>query len=377
MLHRASSCAVLVACLLALASLAGCSCSSPGGPGRMRDGGGTLDASVGPGIDSSVNEFPDSGPPRDSGPAVDGGCDLTTPIMNEVIGDPPDMLLVVDVSGSMCTDTFPPSGSSKLAIMKAAMSSLVAAKDARINFGMMLFPAASTECGAGTVVNPIAPRNAPAITASLAALVDAPLFSCVFANVGATPTHLSLDAARTYYATLPVNPIGRYVVLATDGLPNCGPPLPDGEGTEETIDETVAAIQALHDAGILTYVVGFGSDLSSDPTALARMATAGGTGTPYSATSAAALDAALDAIAAEILPPSCTIELDGPTRDPALFQVRFDGGALIPRDPSRTRGWDYDPATNTITFYGAECATLQSGSVPGVDVDFGCPGPLI
>lgn len=41
------------------------------------------------------------------------------------------------------------------------------------------------------------------------------------------------------------------------------------------------------------------------------------------------------------------------------------------------RGWDYDPTTNTITFYGADCATVQSGSVTNVQVDFGCPGPLI
>jgi hypothetical protein len=202
------------------------------------------------------------------------------------------------------------------------------------------------------------------------------LFGCAFMSSGATPTHTSLDAARAYYGAIPVNPIGRYVLLATDGLPNCGPPLPDG-GTEETIDETVAAVQALHDAGIITYVLGFGMDLTGDPTALSRMATAGGTGMPYSATSAAELDMALDAIAAEITPASCTIELDGPTRDPMLLRVSFDGGALIPRNPAHTSGWDYDPATNTITFYGAECTALQSGSVVGVDVDFGCPGPLI
>jgi hypothetical protein len=287
------------------------------------------------------------------------------------------MLLTVDISGSMCTpliESFPPSMITKLSIMKDALDGLVDGYEARINFGLMLFPG-DNACGAGTVRNDIAPRNATPIKSTLNGLT-LDFFGCAFAHQGATPTHLSLDAARGYYETLPVNPIGRFVLLATDGLPNCGPPIPDG-GTEETVDETVAAITALQAAGIDTYVLGFGADLSGGGDALNRMATAGGTGTPYSARSDAELRTALDTIAAGIIPPSCTVELDGPVRDPRLFQVSFDGGALIPRDESHASGWDYDPATNTITFYGADCDRVQSGAVASIDVDFGCPGPLI
>jgi hypothetical protein len=166
------------------------------------------------------------------------------------------------------------------------------------------------------------------------------------------------------------------VLLATDGLPNCGPPTKDG-GTEETVDETVAAIAALHGDGINTYVIGFGADFTGGGPALMRMAVAGGTGMPYNAMSAADLDAAFDSIAAEVIPPSCTVMLDGPVRDPMLFRVSFDGGPLIPRDTSHTSGWDYDPATNTITFYGPDCGRVERGEVASIDVDFGCPGPLI
>lgn len=358
--------------LLVLAMVAGC--GSGDAPARRRDGGaggGPVDASD---IDGG-GRLPgtDAGPPRDAGPLVDAGCDLATPIMNEIIGDPPDMLLVVDVSGSMCAPLFP-SMTSKLAIMKAALRNLVEAKEARIHFGMMLFPAGG-ECGAGTVRNPIAPRNAAPIVATLSTLRDG-IFDCATMNTGATPTHVSLEAALAYYGTIPENPVGRYVLLATDGLPNCGAVQPDGS-TAETVDETVAAIEALHAAGIRTYVLGFGSGFVGGGAALDRMATAGGTMRPYNASSAAELDTALDMIAAEVLPASCTIELSGPTRDPRLFQVSFDGGGLIPRNEAHTSGWDYDMATNTITFYGAECTQLQSGSIANVDVDFGCPGPLI
>lgn len=367
--------ALFVACVTIAVAAPGCSCGT-GPRTRPPDGGGG-----GGGIDASIDDggpLPnyDVGPPRDTGPRVDSGCDLATPIMNEIIGDPPDMLLVVDVSGSMCSPLFEsfPAMTSKLAIMKTALRNLVEAKQARINFGMMLFPAGG-ECGAGTVRNPIAERNAAPIVATLNTLRDG-IFDCATMNTGATPTHISLDAARTYYGTIPVNPIGRYVLLATDGLPNCGAVQPDGS-TASTVDETVAAIDALRAAGIQTYVLGFGSGFSGDASALSRMATAGGTMRPYNASSAAELDTALDMIAAEILPASCTIELSGPTRDPRLFRVSFDGGSLIPRNEARTSGWDYDMATNTITFYGAECTQLQSGSVANVDVDFGCPGPLI
>ena len=40
-----------------------------------------------------------------------------------------------------------------------------------------------------------------------------------------------------------------------------------------------------------------------------------------------------------------------------------------------TDGWTYDPDTNTISFHGPTCDTLQSGSVEDVDVVFDCPFP--
>ncbi len=299
-----------------------------------------------------------------------------TPLPTEIVGDPPDMLLMVDVSGSMCTPLgLIPTGPTKLNIMKGALTTQVMAKDGRINFGLMLFPGRSDACAPGTVSVPIAPHNASAIDSSLSSLPD-DLLGCALVNSGATPTPPSVDAARAYFGTIPVNPVGRYALLATDGLPNCGAMQPDGS-TAGTLDETVTALSALHAAGVTTYVVGFGLGFGSDPTALDRMATAGGTSHAYSATSATELGTALDAIAAAIIPPSCTVSVGGTARDPMLFQVRFDGGDLIPRDTSHSRGWDYDSGTNTITFYGPECDAVQSGSVAHVQVDFGCPGPLI
>jgi hypothetical protein len=49
----------------------------------------------------------------------------------------------------------------------------------------------------------------------------------------------------------------------------------------------------------------------------------------------------------------------------------------VPRDPNHTSGWDYDALTNSITFYGATCDQLQSGTVSSVRVDWGCAGPVV
>lgn len=358
---------LVVLFLLSLLAIAGCTCE---GPRARRDTGG-LDGGGEPGFDSGPRPdvtpimFPDA-------MNMDVACMVTTPVMNEIVGDPPDILIVMDLSSSMCTPLFP-SPQSKMEVMRNALTNLVTTWDRRVNWGLLQFPAGG-ECGAGNVVNPIMERNGANISSRLAMLaVDT--FGCVFQNMGATPTAPSIDAARTYFAGIPVNPIGRYVILATDGLPNCGAPIPDG-GTEETIDETVAAIAALNAAGVNTYVLGFGADISSDPTTLMRMATAGGTTRAYSAATPAELELALDTIAAAVTPASCTIALEGAARNPDLFQISFAGGPLIPRDVSHTRGWDYDAASNTITFYGSECAQVQSGTVADINVDFGCPGPV-
>jgi hypothetical protein len=58
--------------------------------------------------------------------------------------------------------------------------------------------------------------------------------------------------------------------------------------------------------------------------------------------------------------------------DPDLLYIFFDG-TVVERDPSHQDGWDYDPTTNRITFYGGTCTSLQSGDVADLKVVFGAP----
>jgi hypothetical protein len=55
----------------------------------------------------------------------------------------------------------------------------------------------------------------------------------------------------------------------------------------------------------------------------------------------------------------------------ALY-VYFDGTGIT-RDTTHGDGWDYDPATKQVTFYGPACEALQSGMVADLVIVHGCP----
>ena len=57
--------------------------------------------------------------------------------------------------------------------------------------------------------------------------------------------------------------------------------------------------------------------------------------------------------------------------------VFFENTEPVPRDPTHTNGWDYDPATMRLTLYGSYCGRIQDRSVDDVDVVFGCPDPTV
>ncbi len=283
-------------------------------------------------------------------------CDQVEPVQISEV-PPPDLMLVVDKSGSMAEPLG--TGEQKWQVMRNALTTVVAQYETGINFGLMLFPADDT-CAAGNVLTGIAPLNSAAISASLNSTVPN----------GGTPTHTTMQDALAYYTGIPVNPQGRYVLLATDGQPNCRD---IADPTSPTITESIAAIQNLNANGILTFVLGFGDGINSDPGTLQAMATAGGTMDYYAANSPAELQAALEAIAGEINVQSCTFVLEEIPEDVDELGVFFDDVA-VPRNPSHTDGWDYDPATNSITFYGPSCDALRGGAVGEVRVDYGCGG---
>ncbi len=287
-------------------------------------------------------------PQPDAAPEV--SCDEVRAIEIEE-PEPPDLLLVVDRSGSMGDNA---GGAQKWATMRDALGVALDENAGDIHFGLMLYPD-NNDCRSGEVSTPVAAGSNAAINTTLGQTNPG----------GRTPTHSSLENALTYYEGTAVNPNGRYVLLATDGKPNC---------TSSSVDKSVDAITALHDADIPTFVLGFGSGVSANT--LQAMADAGGQSQYYSANSPTELEAALEAIASNVALPECEFSLGEVPADPTRLRLYFDD-VEVARSSLHTDGWDWDETTNTLTIYGTACDELQSGTVDVTRVDYGCQGTQI
>lgn len=331
-------------------------CGPPTAPGRGGDDEpGGIDAPNG-GIDADET-------------AIDAPtCGAQMQMIGVVnLGDPPDLLVVLDRSGSMSSPpaVFPPVFTSKWQTMRTSLTGVVTAKQQQIKFGLLEFPS-DDNCAATAT---------PKVNIGLGA---APGFNSYFASRqpnGNTPAHVGLTAALTYYNSIPVNPDGRYVLFATDGLPNCSGGNPDVASDTET----VAAVTALHMAGIKTFVLGFG--MFGGGGILNQAAIAGGVPKAgatkyYEATSQMELDMALQAIAGGIIVPSCSFQLQSVPPDPNNVTVTING-TPVPRSPSHGNGWDYHPDPMTITFFGTYCSQIMGGASTDVSFVYGCPGPII
>lgn len=311
-------------------------------------------------------------PPTDA-PWVEEGdasCGAqNTPIAVENLGDPPDLLIVLDRSGSMSSPIpmFPPNFTPKWDIMRNAINSLAGEFQDNIRLGLAEFPT-NDDCAvdAGSAVRvPVDLNQAPEIMS---------YFSSRQPN-GNTPAMLGLQAALTYYNGIPVNPAGRYVLFATDGEPNCT------TDAATAAQQTVAAVQALAGAGIRTYVLGFGGGFADDSvlnnSAIAgQVPRAGGPPHYYAANNATELQNVLDQIAGGIVVPSCSYALASAPPNPDDVTVTLDG-VVVPRSTQHTNGWDYYPDSMTITFFGTYCQQITSGAVANVSFVYGCPGPVI
>jgi hypothetical protein len=300
--------------------------------------------------------------------------DLGVPICDEMTitaGDiPPNLMLIVDTSGSMNDPTASGSGRTKLQDTKDALDHLLDSGAGHIRFCWLHFPKDPTgdnhcgdapvvevECGADKV------EQIRQIVSGLQAL-------------GGTPTGAALRAAYDYQV-LHDETRGNFVVLLTDGLPTC----PNGGGDiENTADNKLAtdAISDLHAAGIDSFIIGLGEDLNaSNPDLLNQMAEQGGRARSqgvkyYQANSMNELQLVLQEIQGAVL--DCVLTLEVVPEYPSYLWMMFDG-VKIDRDGDHVNGWDYDEGSNQIMVYGPACDQLRSGSVTKIDVKMGCSPP--
>jgi len=306
---------------------------------------------------------------------------------------PPDVLIVLDRSGSMLQDKDgntctpgaggsaggtggrggrPPAGGnglgdcgpdSKWTQVTNALKEILPMTEGTVQWGIKYFADgdSNSSCSVtnGAAVEPKL-MNASAIATSIDGTKPAT----------ATPTTAAMKSATEYLLGLK-DESPKFILLATDGLPTC---LNGGGGSADD----VAAIAAVKDAkamGIPTFVIGIATGMGAADQTLTTMANEGGfarTGTPayYSVNSSADLKDAFSKISGMV--GVCYFSVSPvPKKIEDIMAVKGDD-KVIPQDA--TDGWTFVtmPSSSGIQLNGKACEDYKSGNIKNVKVDLPC-----
>ncbi len=372
-----------------------------GGSGASAGGAGGKVAATGTDggaafrIEFSEPPFPsdaDAASPGGEGADVLQACGFYTFAVERV---PPELLLLLDRSGSMArlVDGGNPTVGlkSRWDLTSSALETILAQTEDDIAWGLKMYPTCKAavisgspggcEFPAGSLVHD--PCATQGFTAA-PALAQHDLFAGLIRDNapaldrGATPTATAIDEAVALLKQR-TTPNPRYLLLATDGVPNCG--LNAANQRDYSVEDTegaIAAVQRSAAAGVPVFVLGVAiSDNASSASAhevLNRLAVAGGRARDGAVKYHPALDQtqlgnALAEIAAATI--SCTFALRAAPPEDAVAVVDVDGKRL-PEDT--VNGWSLASSRKAIIFNGLACAALKRGEFRQTAVTFGCPG---
>lgn len=332
---------------------------------------------------------------------------------------PVNMLIVLDKSGSMNQTA---NGQEKWGAMKDALDAALNEVAEQINFGLELYPTPALgsvsidakTCGEVGNCCEMPENNTMNVPIGEGtAAVD--LISQTLDDTepgGGTPTASALERALDYFT----NGAGaslegdKFVLLATDGGPNCNAELEcggdlctynlDGKdcsgfadnncceaGGEGCVDSSnvVDRIERLKDAGIDTFVVGIpGSEAYSS--FLDQFAEAGGRAVSgadssyYRVDDVAELTDVFQTITIQLVT-SCELEIpESSSSLPPKVVIdcdlvpRFESGAGGAGNDGQTANWEWTAGSETITLVGDVCDRVQAG-VERIDVVVDCDIP--
>lgn len=340
-------------CALLLSSvLSACGVSSAGPRAFLFGDGGTPSG----GDDGGGDPFGGTPDPTPQGQDMNCGG-----MLFGITRVPPNVMLVLDRSGSMLDPIARNNKSTKWANLKTAIESLVKQFDTQARFGLDLFPGqAGGLFGSGCDPGPIAVKLGAAHGAQVQNALDRS------APDGSTPTAATLDAVIAG-GGLSDPTRDNVVVLATDGQPNC-----------DDVDVT-SRIRRLYAAtpSVKTYVIGVGDGTAADPVVLGEWAAAGHTDRPgptkyYQVNSPQDLTDAFSGIVGGVV--SCTFQLAQQPPDPEQLYVWMNS-RMVPADAQD--GYTFDAKGPSVTLHGMACDRLKADAATKVQVVYGCAEPPI
>ena len=383
------------------------------------DGDGDSGGTGGPGDDCEVDDDCDSTLNLECDPntkkcVVDCG---NASVMLEAV--PPPVMLVLDKSGSMVTNSWDHDGDAGTPVetrwktLHRVTTFVLNNFENGIDFGAQLFPSTAA-CPGANCYNADAcivsntPEVSPASANGSAILAGIPGADADNTQIeGGTPAADGIRSALAVLQGLPAEPAPA-MILITDGAANCK----TGEVCEgltncpllEEYDTDLPVVvgDAFNNDGISTYVIGIdivdelvgvgtgnGTPEANPYERLNEVAIAGGQPRPgadkfYNATNEAELQMALEAIVGEVA--SCQIDLtEPPNSPPSAEQINlvefFIGGNMVPKlniseaecEAGAEDGWIWvGTPGEVVLFCGSFCADLKStGNVSG---EYKCPG---
>jgi hypothetical protein len=293
----------------------------------------------------------------------------------------PEVLIVLDRSNSMGYDEF-------WIPTRDAVIGIAERYEEELMLGLTVFPDVEAVDG----VSDCLASESPAVKVDFGTADDILSSLTSMGTVGGTPIAETLGSMHRYFNGRPLdNP--QYILLATDGAPNCNSSL-NGDTCRCTCtrpyeecaactdlntnclddERTYAVLDDLLADGIRTYVIGLSSAAVEWGDIMQAMAEHGGTETFYAAEDAEDVREMFETITSMVSECEFSFEPSS-VQDSMLVNLYFDGH-VVPQDPESLTGWSWT-GENRIEFHGVSCSKIVTGEVSIVSATYGCPTVIL